>query len=164
MKKLALLFVFISGTVFAQDLEKPKSELILEIIKVENKFGYANQDGDIVISPQFNCTRGFHEGLAASKIDVDSKWGYIGQDGNFVIQEQFEDARHFSEGYAPVKSKDANDETKWGYIDKEGKEVIKPQFDDVSLFTEGLAVVSIGDDRFYINKEGYRVENPYEQD
>jgi len=98
------------------------------------QFGYIDNVGKVIVSPQFDEAMEFAGGLAA--VRVQDKWGYIDKTGKMVIQAQFESAVPFSDGLAAVQVKG-----KWGYIDKEGKVIIEPRFDDYSFFTEGLAVV-----------------------
>ena len=94
----------------------------LACVKIGDKNGYINQEGEIVINPQFDYARDFSEGLACVKIG--DKYGYINQEGEIVINPQFDYARDFSEGLACVKIGD-----KYGYINQEGEIVINPQFD-----------------------------------
>ena len=49
-------------------------------------------------------------------------------------------------------------ESKWGYIDKTGKFVIEPKYDYADIFIDGRSEVSIGDQRFLIDKQGKKSE------
>lgn len=91
----------------------------------DGKWGYINNQGKIVIEPQFDAARDFHDGLAlVSKYDksgntnpqtMEDKDGYIDETGKFVIQPQFVSqknifnnssrvsADNFSEGLAIVQ-------------------------------------------------------------
>ncbi len=122
-------------------------------VKVNDKWGYIDKTGQVVIQPQFDEANLFSEGLTAVRIG--SKWGYINQTGQVIIQPQFDSAGKFSEGLLAVEIGD-----KWGYIDKTGQVVIQPQFDSADAFSEGLAAVLISDKRGYINKIGQMVIQP----
>ncbi len=129
-----------------------------ELIPFRNendKWGYKNKKGEIVIEPQFDYADDFSEGLAAIKIG--GKWGYINKEGKYVINPEFDKVDYFSEGLAAVKIRG-----KWGYINTEGKFVIEPKFDWVSPFSKGLAEVKVGDKNYYINKKGEIVLLPSE--
>ena len=90
-----------------------------------DKYGYINKTGQIVINPQFGYVFGFSEGLAPVRIgnESGSKWGYIDKSGMYVINPQFDGiSRPFSHGLAMVDIGNT-----WGYIDKSGKYVWTPQ-------------------------------------
>lgn len=88
-----------------------------ELYPIVKGWGYVNQQGAFVITPQFDWALAFSEGLAAVKVGgrwekderkrirdyVGGRWGYIDKTGHFVVQPQFHDAGSFSDGLAPVK-------------------------------------------------------------
>jgi WG containing repeat len=54
-----------------------------------NEYGYINQAGQLVVSPQFiNNTKEFSEGFAPVK--VDKKWGFINLKGQISISPQYD--------------------------------------------------------------------------
>ncbi|BCL36043.1 WG repeat-containing protein [Nostoc sp. MS1] len=122
-------------------------------IKVNNKYGYIDQMGRVVIPPQFDDAENFSEELAVVKIG--NKFGYINKTGQLVIPPQFDDAEDFAEELAVIKIGD-----KFGYIDETGQLVIPPQFDDVQAFNESLARVKISNKFGYINKSGQIIIEP----
>jgi len=127
-------------------------------IKQNQKMGYINRKGEIVIQPQFARAWFFSEGLAVACIEYD-KCGYIDQTGKFAINPQFQEAARFSEGLAAVVVED-----RIGYIDKTGKLAINPQFSNSGLnlcaFSESLARVKVGEKIGFIDKAGKIVINP----
>ncbi|MGI8641781.1 MAG: WG repeat-containing protein [Pyrinomonadaceae bacterium] len=135
-------------------------------IRQNEKWGYINRKGEVVIQPQFEYPLPFSEGLAVACING-GKCGYIDETGRFVINPQFNSALRFSEGLAAVISED-----RLGYIDKTGKYVINPQFTKsdgygalvFSTFSEGLARVKIGDKFGFVDKTGKIIINPQFED
>lgn len=131
-------------------------------IKIENKYGYADEQGEILIFPRFENAGDFSDGLAP--VVINKKWGYINHAGRFVIQPQFDEADSFSEGLAAVGiAKQATAPEKqdlwheifssdnpfqstshYGFINKRGDFVIAPTYDLVGSFSEGLAGVNMG--------------------
>lgn len=70
---------------------------------IENqKFGYKDKDGNVVIKPQFFDAADFSEGLACVKKGKTTMWGYIDTTGKFAIPTLFTQAHSFSEGLAAV--------------------------------------------------------------
>lgn len=135
-----------------------------------DRWGFINKEGQIVINPQFDYVENYvSDGLILAR--VGEKVGYIdATTGTFVINPQFDGANTFSEGLAGVgvvvetthdfwSGKDEKI-VKWGFIDRTGTFVINPQFDNVGYFFNGLAVVIVDDRWGYIDKTGKYVINP----
>jgi plastocyanin len=123
------------------------------VIRDGNRFGFIDNDGRVVIAPQFDDAQWFAEGLAPVK--VGSRWGFIDEQGKIVINPLYDEASPLYDGLAAVKTGE-----RWGFIDRSGREVIPPQFDGVSIFQKGLAGVRVGERWGYIDKKGKFVINP----
>lgn len=79
-------------------------------IRIGNKWGFADEKGNITIEPKYNDAKPFNNGLAAVK--VGELWGYINLDGELVISDMYEDAKAFTEnGAAFVKA-----DNRWAII------------------------------------------------
>lgn len=126
-------------------------------VNIHGKFGFIDQSGKIIISPQFDNAMYFSQGLCPvmTHSTEGNSWGYIDTKGSLIINYQFKDALPFRDGLAAV-----SDGKIFGYINKEGKYTINPQFKFASYFRNGLAVVREGDEFGYINKEGKLTINP----
>ena len=109
-------------------------------IKWNNKYGYIDKRGQMVIQPMFDVTTDFSEGLAC--VNVNNKWGYIDVSGKYVIDAKFDMAFPFSEGLGCVRIGD-EENGKWGYIDKTGKLIIDTKFNKAEPFSNGIACVMI---------------------
>ncbi len=163
--------------------ESSSTEEVLKPVKVDGKYGYKDQTGEVVILPQFEKAGKFSEGLAEVKIG--SKYGYIQHKGQVIIPPQFEKAGSFSGGLARVKIGNSStyinktgqtlfDEvssfceglaririgSRYGYIDNSKQVVIPPQFEKAWSFSEGLALITIDDNYGYINQTGKMVIEP----
>jgi hypothetical protein len=68
-----------------------------------DKWGFANINKSIIITPQYNDVRWFTEGVAAVK--VGTKWGYINSAGKMVIPAKFTVAKSFRKGFISKKNK-----------------------------------------------------------
>ena len=63
-------------------------------VEMNNKWGYINKDGKVVIGLQFNDAGDFREGLA--RVKTGYGWGYINKEGEVVIGLQFNDVGIFT--------------------------------------------------------------------
>ena len=101
----------------------------------DDKCGYVDHSGKVVISLQFTFAGRFSEGLA--HVDIANGAGYVDRSGKIVIQPQFgQGSRDFHEGLAAVQI-----EKLMGYIDKSGKIVVPAKYNLVHDFSEGVAEV-----------------------
>jgi Zn-dependent protease len=155
---------------------------VIHISKTENLYpigssygyGYMNQTGQLVVSPEFNEAKEFNEGFAPVK--VNKKWGFINLKGQISISPQYDtvgesnspyndiddrewSSSSFSEGLAGVKLKG-----KWGFINQSGELVIPCKFDKVQKFSGGVATVRVGDLWGVINPEGKLIIQPVNKD
>ena len=81
-------------------MERPYSEG-LKAVEQDGKWGFINQDGELVVPYKYNYVRSFHDGLAMVKLY--GKWGYIDWFGNELIPIVFDEVASFRDGYAFVK-------------------------------------------------------------
>ncbi|HZH86844.1 MAG TPA: WG repeat-containing protein [Brumimicrobium sp.] len=98
------------------------------------KYGFMNENGEVMISPSFEYASQFKNGLAV--VIQDEKYGYINKNGEVMIQYQFEEALDFDHGRAIVVVND-----KYGLIDVSGNYILQPKFEDIGSFSEGLTYV-----------------------
>lgn len=150
---LICLTVLFASFVGAQ--EKRSSDLLL--IRVNEKAGFIDRNGKIIVEPQFEDAQDFSQGIAPVKIK--DKWGFINESGQIVIEPTFDSIfwRSFSEEVIPVRLED-----KWGTIDKSGNFIIEPKFEMIYEFSDGIAPVLLesktnesGDKPFYLQKWSY---------
>lgn len=113
--------------------EKPQPSALFRIRR-NGQYGFVNQQGSVVVNPQYSDAHDYSEGLAAVKID--GRWGFIDSSSRWIIPPQFEEVHDFSESMAAVKLHG------WGYVNTEGQIVIPCQYQNARDFSEGLAAVS----------------------
>src|ERR1700675_3144967 len=134
----------------------------------QEKWGFIDTSGTVVIGAQFDAVAEFSQGLAAVATDTDRTdhscidcdrnqlWGFIDKSGKKVIPLQYRAALSFSEGLAAVM----NDEGKWGYVNTNGELIIPFTFESIRSFSEGLAPVAVNKQFGYIDKQGRLVIQP----
>jgi hypothetical protein len=130
--------------------------------RVESAVGFINQDGEVVIEPQFINAGDFPEDGLALAIK-DKYWCYIDTSGAIIIHKEMNSAMDngysFAEGLVRFKENGW-----WGFKDKFGSWKILPFYDYAEDFKNGLARVQIGGKENYIDKNGNVYEpNPYTQ-
>jgi WG containing repeat len=122
-----------------------------------NKFGYIDRNGKIVIPAQFDRAEKFSEGLATVKIG--DKYGCIDSNGKIVIPPRFDYIYEFKNGLAEITL----DRLDRGKIDKTGKIVTAPSSpqptplsDDKPLQNEGnvLTLIEQGGKYGYQDRNG----------
>ncbi len=65
-------------------------------VKVNNKWGFIDVNGNMFIEPQYDDARSFSMDLAA--VLVDTEWGYIDLNNELVIDNIYQGAKDFNEG------------------------------------------------------------------
>lgn len=120
---------------------------------LDNKFGFVDKTGKVVVNPQFEYARPFNEGYAA--VCQNKKWGFIDQSGKIVINPQFDGVMDFHNGKASFFNG-----KQCGFIDVKGSYVINPQFDYAMSMSEGMASVYSGKLFGYIGEDGKIIINP----
>lgn len=160
MRQLLALLFAITGTIgFGQ-----KTNVDLFKILEDDKAGYINDKGQVVIQPIFRTAGEFSEGLAAVRIN--GTYGYIDPTGSFSIQPQFDYATHFREGLAIV----VNDGQPF-YINKQGQKPFEISFPVIGHFKNGIARIQTSTEKTgFIDKHGkliidtiFRRINPFIQ-
>lgn len=159
-----------------------------KVDSTQNKWGFVNKDGKVVINTQFNEASNFNESKCAIK-NKDNKWGFIDEDGKIIINCQFDSAYDFENKTAVVYLKDKAgvidengkfiinpqysnmqqdgdmylfmQDDKYGWCDSKGKIIINPQFESATRFNGSkLAAIKIDKQYGYIDKKGKIVVNP----
>ncbi len=121
-------------------------------VKIDGKWGYIDNSGNLKVNPRFENAGNFMDGLA--NVEVDGRWGYIDKSGNFTIKPQFHSAEPFSSDGLALVRVGGMFGGKYGFIDKTGKHVITPRFTNAGPFSDGLARVEIDGKWGYIDKGG----------
>jgi len=129
----------------------------------DEKAGYINKSGELVIPCVYDSAYPFFNGLA--RVLIDEKESYIDKFGKNIITIEYDEVGDFSDGMAWLRKGD-----KYGYIDKSGELIIPMIYDaydedareknDYSIienmqdFSEGLVVIKIDGKCGFINKAG----------
>jgi len=129
----------------------------LGMIEVNNnKWGFVNGKGKVVIIPQFNSVGYFNDGLAWAR-NENKKIGYINHNGEWIITPMYNEGQEYDSlsGLAMVKINN-----KWGYVDINGKLSFFGETEKTYSFSEGLAIGRKDDKVGFLNNKGQWVFPP----
>lgn len=155
-----LAFIFATTTVAAAK----DADTLFPVIK-NDKWGYINSSGKIVVEPQYDHASQFAEGLGLVKTGKpDEKIFCIDAKGKkvFDLKSDWSHMNPYSDGLAAVKDKGNG---LYGYIDHKGQFVIPCKYSSAADFSEGLAKVELKDSQNkvsvgFINTKGEMVIKP----
>jgi hypothetical protein len=105
-------------------------------VSKNNRMGFINKQGEVVVPLDYENVKVFSNGLAA--VMMLGKHGFIDTNGELVIPTIYEDAGYFGNGLAPVKKNG-----KFGFIDRKGTLVIPYTYSDSNSFLNGRAAVQL---------------------
>jgi len=111
----------------------------LLVFKANNKFGFKDQKGRIIIANRYEEVRPFNQNMAAVKIN--NKWGFIDLDENLIIQPRYDSVVHFDRGFCITRKNNF-----LGVVNLTGSEILKNQYQQIILLSNG---------RFMVQKNNY---------
>lgn len=92
----------LSAELACKDVDIHTKDGIVAICQ-NDKWGYANRKGEVVIKPSYDQAKSFSNGLAA--VCMNGKWGFVDTNGNLVIECQFTDAGYMCDNaICPVRT------------------------------------------------------------
>lgn len=126
-------------------------------VYAEDKFGYIDKTGQMVIKPRYDTAGPFEGGVAVVKAG--------GQEKTIDDRGRPAKPRRKKESHRPVEpDADAPRPMKigdrWGYQNESGMIVIDPLFDQAGEFKQGLALVQVGGKLGFIDTRGKSVVEP----
>jgi hypothetical protein len=134
---LILLVTFLTGPKVIAQIDENQ---LLYPVNEGGLWGFIDNTGSMVISPQFEAAAPFSEGLA--EVGVGGKSSFVDTTGKVVFNTDFNfgDVELFREGFAAARNQNG-----WGFIDTKGRVIVTPQYTSVGDFSSGLAMVRTGD-------------------
>jgi hypothetical protein len=141
------------------------------------KYGYIDRTGQMVIAARFDRAWEFSDGLA--RVQLNGKTGFIDRTGNFVIPAELSNATDFQEGRAAAILESCNiagtlcggdhfapggdpqgPHCRYAAIDRTGRPISDGRFDALGEFSQGLAAFREGDLWGYVDTSGRVVVTP----
>ena len=107
-------------------------------VKQNNKYGYVNRKGQVVLNFKYDTANHFSDRMAL--VSINGEYGFIESNGFRKIgfnDNNYSLFKDFSEGVAPFKTPKGL----WGYLDKKGQVVIQAAYQDAFSFSDGYGLV-----------------------
>ena len=92
-----------------------------------DKYGYKDGSGKVIIAPKDDLAYSPEEGLAAVRLN--GKYGYVNQNGKEIISPKYDNTWKFIGGFAAVRL-----EGRYGFIDQHGNEVVPIIYEDANNY------------------------------
>ncbi|MBO4954381.1 MAG: WG repeat-containing protein, partial [Clostridia bacterium] len=112
----------------------PNADGVSAVMDANNKWGFANVYGGVIVKPRFNAVKPFSNGLAAYYNN--GKWGFVDSNDKIVIPNEYTNVGFYRDGLVPVEKGN-----KWGFLNANGEIVIPFIYDNAGNFSEGYAAV-----------------------
>lgn len=129
---------------------------------LNEKLGYLDMQGRIVIKPKFGVALPFENGRAVvnQATDFSNKYGLIDSSGSYIVQPQFNDVNILQEyrvsiGEAIDKEKPYLG-SKYAIYNWNGQQLTQHIYDTVSSYDQGIASVSEGTRAYFVDRSGNR--------
>ena len=114
--QILILTVFLSCTSTNKLVKIEYSDEELTPFQEASKWGFLNQDREVVIRPQYDSLGFFYNGIA--KVKLEEKYGLIRRDNSYLIKPKYDKVDEFHNNYSYVKRKGLSK-----YIDSSGKKL-----------------------------------------
>jgi len=96
-------------------------------VSQNDKYGYIDETGAVVIDLQYTKVNPFSEGLAG--VRVQKRWGFIDATGKVIIQPGYSGLKTFQGGLCAVEKNEV-----WGLINTTGEVVLRLKYSEIGDF------------------------------
>lgn len=133
--------------------------------KAGEKYGYMDEEGNVVLSPQYSTAEAFEQGRAIVNLSDNyiNNYGVIDREGNFIIKPKYNSINfignnRFAVG-VPLDKDKPYIGSKYAIVDKDGRFLTKFIYNSVSDYKHSLASAYGNRYTFFINKNGKVVKD-----
>lgn len=131
----------------------------------DGKFGYIDEQGNIVIEPKFSGALPFMDGRAIVTVTDDYKvyYGLINRSGSYLIKPNYNNLLNLGEGrFALGKAIDPDKPyvgSKYALTDSEGHIITGFIYNGITKYQDGLSSAYNDQSTFFMDKNGKRMEH-----
>jgi hypothetical protein len=129
--------------------------------KSEDKVGYIDENGEVIIPPSFDYADAFKNGMAIVSMNnekPDAKYGLINNKGEYIIKPEYNEIKDLGEGMfalgIPLDSDWTYSGSKYAIANSNGEILTDFIYYGVSNFKDGLASANDRVSTFFITNEG----------
>lgn len=146
---------FVSAYSNATNLESVKSELDLYSayffpVKVENKYGIINYQGELIAPFEFQLVNAFVDGI--SIVVRNGKYGVINKLTQTLIECKYDEINYLGKGLFSVMLDDL-----YGVVDRNDHLIVPFIYDEIGELSSGMIYVSLNGLYGYVNAKGEAV-------
>ncbi len=133
--------------------------------KERGKYGYIDENGEIVISPTYTSAEPFNQERAVVNIgeDYKDKYGLIDKKGNFIIKPEYNSIERLGENRMavgiPINEENPFMGMKYAIHDIQGEKLTDFIYDGVSKYKNKLASAYDDEYTFFIDESGNKMKN-----
>lgn len=145
----------------------PGEGLLAYQAEENGRYGYIDEEGNTVISPQFTSAMPFSEGRAVVNMakNYENAYGLIDKSGKFVIQPQYEYIQQLGENRValgtPINPAEAYKGVVYTIADAVTGRILNTHpLRGVNNYSEGLASVYDENETYFIDRSGSRAAQP----
>lgn len=116
-------------------------------VRVKDKYGFINGNGEIVIEPLYDEVSRPRDGLILTSIE--NRWGIINLEGKIILDNIYQEIISQKDGTFMVRK-----HGKWGFANSKGVIVKSPTFDAIYPFSDGITAYKIDNLWGFIDRNG----------
>lgn len=124
--------------------------------EINGKYGYIDEEGNVVISPRYDGVEPFQDGRAVVR---KGKYGLIGKDGNYTLSSEYDEIRLLGEQRVAIGKAINVTRSKSAIADTNGNFLTDYRFYLVLGYVNGIASVSDDTHTFFVDRSGKNVQN-----
>ncbi|HJV17402.1 MAG TPA: WG repeat-containing protein [Bacillales bacterium] len=133
--------------------------------EANGKYGYLNEQGEMVIEPQFSDAQSFTDGRAIVQVTKEDKefYGLIDRKGYFIVKPYYQMMIHLGEGRIAVGKAIVANKPYMGSVyaiaDMDGHILTGFLFQQITKFEGGIASAYNDHSTFFIDRNGKKIES-----
>ncbi|MCB0600001.1 MAG: WG repeat-containing protein [Saprospiraceae bacterium] len=133
------------------DTQNDEAAYFEDFMPTEDKWGFLDETGQVVIPAQFDQIGSFSQNLCP--VNTGGKWGYIRPNGAWAIPAGYKGGWMFNQGIARVWNFDGS----FAFIDTANRILFHPAYDEVNDLVNGRIRVITSGNTGFLNRQGKEV-------